>query len=79
VSPSISSKFLLFIGLPSFLDLGNGEYYDKPWEITADIFGEVQHRNHPQTYIERGFSYLDEAKDFKSIKDLKGIVSYFLR
>ena len=55
-------KYAINIGLPSWLDLGTGEYYSKPWEITADILGEVQSRHHSQDDIDMGFAYLENSK-----------------
>ena len=51
-------KYALCIGLPSWQQWGSGEYYSKPWEITADIYGGVQSRNHKQSDIYAGFAYL---------------------
>ena len=51
-------NYALCIGLPSWQQWGTGEYYSKPWEITADIYGSVQSRNHSQSNIDRGFTYL---------------------
>lgn len=56
-------KYLLCIGLPSLLEWGTGEYYNKPWEITADIYGGVQSRNHSQSDITKGFYYLLGSKE----------------
>ncbi len=52
-------RYLIYIGIPSALDLGSGNYYDKPWEVTADVYGGVQTRIHEQMYIEDGFRYLE--------------------
>ena len=60
-------KFAIGIGIPSWLNLGSGDYYDKPWEVTADIYGGVQSRNHSQSYIDAGFSYLEALKSIKPI------------
>ena len=56
-------KYSLCIGLPSLLEWGTGEYYNKPWEITADIYGGVQSRNHSQSDITKGFYYLLGSKE----------------
>ena len=32
------------------------------WEITADIYGGVQSRNHSQSDIDRGYAYLEDSK-----------------
>ena len=55
-------KFALCIGIPSAAEWGEGEYYDKPWEVTADIYGGVQSRQHTQENIARGFAYLHGSK-----------------
>jgi len=43
-------KYGITIGLPSWKMFGqwakNNRYYDAPWEITADMFGGVESRNH---------------------------------
>lgn len=52
-------KYALCIGLPSWQMWGSGKYYDKPWEITADIYGGVESRTHSQDDIDAGFIYLD--------------------
>ncbi|MBQ7602143.1 MAG: RHS repeat-associated core domain-containing protein, partial [Lachnospiraceae bacterium] len=51
-------SYLVNIGLPSSLDLGSGEYYDKPWEITADILGGVKSRKHSKEKMIEGVVYL---------------------
>ena len=38
-------RFGLSVGIPSPLSLGPWDYYDKPWETMADIFGGVKRRN----------------------------------
>ena len=59
-------KYTLCIGLPSLFEWGSDqEYYRRPWEITADIFGGVQSRCYPG-YEAAGFEYL-------IISDLLGI------
>ncbi len=55
-------KFALCIAIPSAAEWGEGEYYDKPWEVTADIYGGVQSRQHTQENIARGFAYLHGSK-----------------
>lgn len=55
-------KYALCIGLPSWQQWGSGEYYDKPWELTADIYGGVQSRVHSQSNIEVGSAYLEVSK-----------------
>ena len=52
-------KYGLYIGLPSILNpLKNEEYYQVPWEVTADIFGGVQSRHPTQEQIVDGLLYL---------------------
>ena len=51
-------KYTIFIGIPSLLNLGKGKYYDKPWEITADILGEVCSRKHKDSDIIKGNIYM---------------------
>ena len=48
------------IGLPSWLEWGpkSRNYYNRPWEITADMFGGVSRPTHTQTDINRGWAYL---------------------
>ena len=31
--------YLIFIGIPSYFELSAMPYYNRPWEVTADIFG----------------------------------------
>ena len=38
-------------------------YYNRPWEITADIYGGVQSRSHTQKDIMAGFAYLEASKE----------------
>lgn len=56
-------KYSFCIGLPSWQKWGTGEYYSKPWEITADIYGGVQSRIHEQEKIDEGFEYLSNSQD----------------
>jgi len=51
-------KYTVFIGIPSLLNLGEGYYYDKPWEITADILGGVRSRIHKENSIVKGNEYM---------------------
>ena len=55
-------KYTLCIGLPSLLMWGTGYYYDKPWEVTADVYGGVQSRNPNVATITAGFEYLENSK-----------------
>lgn len=56
-------KYGLCIGLPSWLEWSNNSYYDRPWEITADIFGGVT-RKHSISDILKGYSYLNVSALF---------------
>ena len=55
-------RYALCIGLPSWQQWGKGEYYSKPWEITADIYGGVESRTHLKTHVDAGFTYLENSK-----------------
>lgn len=55
-------NYALCIGLPSWQQWGSDDYYNKPWEITADIYGGVQSREHTQDMIEAGFVYLEVSR-----------------
>ena len=54
-------KYAIDIGIPSAFEIGGGSYYDRPWEITADVYGGVQSRYHSNEDIEAGFSYLKRS------------------
>ena len=54
-------KYALCIGLPSWQQWGSGSYYSKPWEITADLLGEVQSRTHNANDIGAGWTYLNNS------------------
>ena len=55
-------NYTLCILVPSYLELGSdSEYYRRPWEITADIYGGVQSRSYPG-YETAGFEYLENSK-----------------
>jgi len=55
-------NYALCIGLPSADTWGSydyyGDYYNKPFEVTADIYGGVQSRNHTLRDSYAGFKYL---------------------
>ena len=51
-------RYTFFIGIPSLFNIGEGRYYDKPWEITADIMGEVRTRIHKEQNIVKGYDYM---------------------
>lgn len=55
-------KYSMDILVPSWLEVGGGDYYSRPWEIAADIYGGVQTRHHAKEDIEAGFSYLETSK-----------------
>ena len=52
------ANFGLMIGLPSAFEWSTRSYYDRPWEITADLFGGVTSRSHTKEDINRGYWYL---------------------
>jgi RHS repeat-associated protein len=60
----------LMIGLPSAFEWSTRSYYERPWEITADVFGDVRGRTHTQSDINRGYWYLGVSSFF-------GPVGYF--
>ena len=47
----------LMIFIPSAAELGNRLYYEKPWEISAEMFGGVKARSHSEQDIKRGYWY----------------------
>lgn len=52
------ANYGLMIVLPSWLEWSNRPYYERPWEITADVFGGVTGRTHIQADINWGYWYL---------------------
>ncbi len=54
----------LMIGLPSMFEWSKRQYYDRPWEITADILGGVKNRTHSQQDISRGWWYFAVSNIF---------------
>ena len=54
-------KFSVCVGLPSWQNWGDDsyykDYYNKPWEIMADVYGGVQSRTHDQKFINEGIHY----------------------
>ena len=54
-------KYAVGIFIPSALEVG-GDYNSRPWEVTADVFGGVQSRNHSQENINAGMAYLYSSK-----------------
>jgi len=55
-------NYTMCIMIPSWQMWGSKEYYTKPWEITADLYGRVQSRNHAESDFMYGFAYLDASK-----------------
>ena len=51
-------KYLTCIFIPSWQEWGSDAYYNKPWEVTADIYGGVVSRNPTPAIIAAGYSYL---------------------
>ena len=64
------ANYGLMIGLPSWQGWSKRKYYDRPWEITADILGGVEGRPHLQSDINRGYWYL-------AVSSLFGPFGYF--
>ena len=50
-------SYATMIGLPSMFEWSSREYYDRPWEITADSMGGTS-RTHIKSDINRGYWYL---------------------
>lgn len=55
-------RFGLCIGIPSRFMLGTKSYYDKPWEVMADIYGGVQSRQHDEKTVAEGLEYLEQSR-----------------
>ena len=51
------ANYGLMIGLPSWQEWSKKDYYDRPWEITADICGNVTGRPNNQLYVSTGYAY----------------------
>ena len=58
------ANYGLMIGLPSWQESSNRSYDERPWEITADVFGGVAGRTHSQADINRGYRYLGVSSLF---------------
>ena len=56
-------NFALFIGLPSWREWSTDSYYDRPWEVTADIYGGVQSRTPAQDKVETGETFYQLQKE----------------
>ncbi len=57
-------KYFWCIGIPSFFNWGSGEYYDKPWEVTADVYGGVESRIPDEDTVAAGFDYLERSERY---------------
>lgn len=55
-------RFALCIGIASWRQWGEGEYYQRPWEITADLLGGVITRQPPKHAVEAGLRYLEQSR-----------------
>ena len=58
------ANYGLMIGLPSWQESSNRSYDERPWEITAEVFGGVAGRTHSQADINRGYRYLGASSLF---------------
>ena len=63
-------KYALCIGLPSWQMWGTGNYYDKPWEVMADVYGDVKSRTPSHDKIQAG-------KQYQSLSEKYGIMAWF--
>ena len=55
-------NYALCIAIPSIQVWDDQiDYYDQPWEITADLFGGVERPYNP-SYLERGLNYLSDSR-----------------
>ena len=52
------ANYGFMIGLQSWREWSTRQYYDRPWDITADVFGSVTGRTHSQADINRGYWFL---------------------
>ena len=64
-------KYAFMIGLPSWQQWGpsHRDYYNRPWEINADLLGGVVRPTHTQADITRGWKYL-------WVSTLFGVIGY---
>lgn len=61
-------RYLIFIGIPSWKQWNREvPYYERPWEITADLYGGVTSRNHNEEKMQDGIEYLKKSKISKII------------
>ena len=71
-------KYAICIFLPSWRRWGSDKYYEKPWEITADILGGARAGKHAADKIAAGQAYLEKRGNMRLIaciranSDLKG-------
>ena len=61
-------KYIFRIGIPSWTSKVPGSYYDRPWEVTADLCGGVRSRAHKAEVIDAGIAYIDKYKKRKARK-----------
>ena len=54
-------KYFFCIGIPSYFEWGNASYYDRPQEITANIFGNASLGDPTDTQIMDGYKYLRDS------------------
>ena len=52
------ANFGLMIGLPSAFEWSTQPYYERPWEVTADVLGRTQNGDYTAEDINRGYWYL---------------------
>ena len=57
-------NYALCIAIPSAEEWGHGEYYSKPWELSADMYGHVLYRNHSKEDYMAAFKYLDDCNRY---------------
>ena len=50
--------YFVNIGIPSMADLGDGDYEDKLWAVSAEVLGDVKSGTHSKEKIIAGFAYL---------------------
>ena len=67
------AKYGIGIFLPSMLNDEPKGYYDRPWEVTADMYGGVD-RKHAAGAEETGKQYLEYLKSIDSLKDWGGFL-----
>lgn len=64
------ANYLLSIGAPSCFEWSKRYYYDRPWEVTADYYGNVIGRTHLNEDIEREKAYFFISIFFESLSYL---------